>query len=244
MSHYFSNVTVFDGRTVKTKQGVHVAGGTIEWIGAHARAPQGRARAHRTSTARGRTLTPGLIDCHVHLSFDGGADFAGEAAGLTPGDRGDQGVAQRDAAPRARGHDRPRPGRGVLGDLRGRGARSIEGIVPGPRILAAGRALTVTGGHGHNLSLAREVDGADERPSGGPRGDQGRRPRDQGDGDRRGPHARDRRDVHRVHPGGAGGRGGRGAQVGAWRWPRTRSARRARGTPSSPGWTPSSTASR
>ena len=27
---------------------------------------------------RSRTLTPGLIDCHVHLCFDGSADFAGE----------------------------------------------------------------------------------------------------------------------------------------------------------------------
>ena len=82
MSHYFSNVTVFDGRTVKTKQGVHVAGGTIEWIGPHARAPR-IARAASEVDGTGRTLTPGLIDCHVHLSFDGGADFAGEAVGLT-----------------------------------------------------------------------------------------------------------------------------------------------------------------
>ena len=81
MSHYFSNVTVFDGRTVKTKQGVHVAGGTIEWIGPHARAPR-IARAASEVEGTGRTVTPGLIDCHVHLSFDGGADFAGEAVGL------------------------------------------------------------------------------------------------------------------------------------------------------------------
>ena len=66
MSHYFSNVTVFDGRTVKTKQGVHVAGGTIEWVGPHARAPR-VARAASEVEGTGRTLTPGLIDCHVHL---------------------------------------------------------------------------------------------------------------------------------------------------------------------------------
>ena len=39
--------------------------------------------------------------------------------------------------------------------------RSTTGIVPGPRVVAAGRALTVTGGHGHNVAFAREVDGAD-----------------------------------------------------------------------------------
>jgi imidazolonepropionase-like amidohydrolase len=35
------------------------------------------------------------------------------------------------------------------------------GLVPGPRILAAGHALTVTGGHGHNIAFSKEVDGAD-----------------------------------------------------------------------------------
>lgn len=53
-------------------------------------------------------------------------------------------------------------------DLGGRGdaviqvARGVErGLVRGPRILAAGRALTVTGGHGHSVGFAREVDGPD-----------------------------------------------------------------------------------
>ena len=36
-----------------------------------------------------------------------------------------------------------------------------EGRVPGPRVVAAGRALTITGGHGHNIGIGREVDGAD-----------------------------------------------------------------------------------
>jgi imidazolonepropionase-like amidohydrolase len=51
-------------------------------------------------------------------------------------------------------------------DLGGRGdsaiqvARGVElGLIAGPRILAAGRALTISGGHGHNIGIAREVDG-------------------------------------------------------------------------------------
>ena len=160
MSHYFSNITVFDGRTVKTKQGVHVAGGTIEWVGPHARAPR-IARAASDVEGSGRTLTPGLIDCHVHLSFDGGADFAGEAAGLT------QAIAAIKAARNATRHlangvTTVRDLGGVDSAICEVGRAVDEGIVPGPRILAAGRALTVTGGHGHNLSLAREVDGADD----------------------------------------------------------------------------------
>jgi len=38
--------------------------------------------AHEVDGA-GKTLTPGLIDCHVHLCFDGSADFAGEAREMT-----------------------------------------------------------------------------------------------------------------------------------------------------------------
>lgn len=160
MSHYFSNVTVFDGRTVKTKQGVHVTGGTIEWIGPHARAPR-VARAAAEVEGSGRTLTPGLIDCHVHLSFDGGADFAGEAVGLTPATAAIK--AARNATQHlAHGVTAVRDLGGVGSSICEVGRAVDEGIVPGPRILAAGRALTITGGHGHNLSLAREVDGADD----------------------------------------------------------------------------------
>jgi imidazolonepropionase-like amidohydrolase len=159
MSRYFSNVTVFDGRRVKLKQGVHVVGGTIEWTGAHVRAPR-IARAASEVEGTGRTLTPGLIDCHVHLSFDGGGDFAGEAIGLTPAKAAIKAV--RNAA-RHLEH-----GVTTVRDLGGPVsamcdvARAVDdAIVPGPRILAAGQALTVTGGHGHSV-FAREVDGPDD----------------------------------------------------------------------------------
>ena len=160
MSRYFSNVTVFDGRTVKTKQGVHVTGTTIEWLGAHARAPR-IARAASEVDGAGRTLSPGLIDCHVHLSFDGMGDFAGEAVGLTPAKAAIKAV--RNAGRHlARGVTTVRDLGGV-GSAMCDVARAVDdGVVPGPRVQAAGQALTVTGGHGHSLSLAREVDGPDQ----------------------------------------------------------------------------------
>jgi imidazolonepropionase-like amidohydrolase len=160
MGVYFSDVTLFDGRTVKTKQGVLVTGGTVEWVGAHARAPR-TARAAHEESGSGRTLSPGLIDVHVHLQYDGGADFAGEASELTPG------LAALKAAANLRRH--LEHGVTTVRDLGGLGAvscdvgRAVErGMIPGPRVFAAGRALTVTGGHGHNVGFAREVDGADE----------------------------------------------------------------------------------
>jgi imidazolonepropionase-like amidohydrolase len=160
MSLYIANVTVFDGRTVKTKQGVHVVGTAIGWVGAHARAPR-EARAAAAVDGAGRTLTPGLIDCHVHMIFDGRADFQGESVGMTPA------RAVIKAAGNAVRH--LRSGVTTVRDLGGLGSVVCElgvaideGLTPGPRILAAGRALTITGGHGHNLGLAREVDSPDD----------------------------------------------------------------------------------
>src|SRR6478672_2486355 len=76
-SSYFADLTVFDGARVRAHQGVLVDLDRIAWTGPHARAPR-EARAAREVGGPGRSLTPGLIDCHVHLCF------AGEAAGLTP----------------------------------------------------------------------------------------------------------------------------------------------------------------
>jgi imidazolonepropionase-like amidohydrolase len=160
MSFYVENVTLFDGRTVRSKQGVLVSGGTIEWVGPHVRAPRA-ARATATSVdGRGRTLTPGLIDCHVHLCFDGTADLKAEADALTPT------LATIKATANAARH--LASGVTTVRDLGGLGSVVCElaaaidrGLVPGPRVLAAGRALTVTGGHGHNIGVGREVDGAD-----------------------------------------------------------------------------------
>jgi imidazolonepropionase-like amidohydrolase len=144
MSHYFSNVGVFDGRTVKTKQGVHVAGGTIQWVGPHARAPR-VARAASEVEGNGRTLTPGLIDCHVHLAFDGGRDFAGEAVGLTAAKATIK--ATRNVVRHLEHGVTTVCDLGSVGSAMCEVGKAIdEGLITGARTLAAGQALTVTGG--------------------------------------------------------------------------------------------------
>jgi imidazolonepropionase-like amidohydrolase len=94
----------------------------------------------------GSTVLPGLIDCHVHLAFDGRPDPAATLAGL------DDDSLLRDMATRARqlldcGVTTVRD----LGDRRGLVLRLRDAIAaghrPGPRILAAGAPLTVPGGH-------------------------------------------------------------------------------------------------
>src|SRR5712691_11682743 len=157
MATYFSRVTAFDGRKVREKVGVLVSGGTIQWLGAHARAPRDARSAEEVEGA-GRTLTPGLIDCHVHLCFDGGADFVAEAA-----------VTEAYAAVKCVGNAARQIAAGVttVRDLGGLGAVVCEvgkaiadGRVLGPRVVASGQALTITGGHGWT-SFARQVDGPD-----------------------------------------------------------------------------------
>src|SRR5436190_4404600 len=83
MAAYFANVRLFDGRGVRDRIGILVHDGRIHWVGAHARAPR-RAREAAEITSNGGTVTPGLIDCHVHLCFDGEANFVGEASVSEP----------------------------------------------------------------------------------------------------------------------------------------------------------------
>ncbi len=154
---YISSVSLFDGRAVKRRAGVLIAGGRIRWVGAHARAPR-EARSAREVRGADRWLTPGLIDCHVHLCFDGGPDFVAEAR-----------VSEPYAAIKCVGNAERHLAAGVttVRDLGGLGAvvcevaRAIaDGRVQGPRVVASGQALTISGGHGWN-SFARQVDGPD-----------------------------------------------------------------------------------
>src|SRR2546429_3845197 len=157
MATYVSNVRLFDGERVRERAGVLASDGRIEWVGAHARAPRAAARATGIHGS-GRTLTPGLIDCHVHLCFDGSPDFVSEAA-----------VTEPYAAVKCVANARRQLEGGVttVRDLGGFGAvvcdvgRAIaDGRVDGPRVVASGQALTITGGHGWN-SFARQADGPD-----------------------------------------------------------------------------------
>jgi imidazolonepropionase-like amidohydrolase len=155
---YFSNVRLFDGRAVKQRAGVLVSDGAISWVGAHARAPRD-AKGAREVEGRDRTLTPGFIDSHVHMNFDGDADMVAEARALTPA---------RAAAKTIRNGTRHlAKGITTVRDLGGMDftvcdiAKAItDGIADGPGIIACGRALTITGGHGAGM-FAQEVDGPD-----------------------------------------------------------------------------------
>jgi imidazolonepropionase-like amidohydrolase len=102
----------------------------------------------------GKTVMPGLVDAHVHLSLSG-------AASIDPVlDASDVELALIEAA-----NARRTLAAGVTA-VRTMGARDLDvrvrehvnrGDLDGPRIVANCRSITITGGHGHHLG--REVDG-------------------------------------------------------------------------------------
>lgn len=132
--------------------------GRILYAGPTAGAPPPEAEGVVSEVHEG-TLIPGLIDCHVHLCFDGTADFAAEAREMN---------AARAALKAARNAGRAlRAGITTVRDLGGFELAMLDvaraqrtGVLTGARILTAPAVLTVTGGHGHFIGW--EVDSADE----------------------------------------------------------------------------------
>lgn len=119
----------------------------------------GAGRADTVIDGAGATVCPGLMNAHVHLCFDGTADP--EPAFLA---ETDVETALR-ALPRLA--ETLAAGVTTVRDLGGKETVTItlarliaQGIVRGPRIVAAGRVVTMTGGHGHWMGI--EVDGTDE----------------------------------------------------------------------------------
>jgi imidazolonepropionase-like amidohydrolase len=158
-SFLLRDVTVVDGTGAPPVPGqaVVVEGRRIVWIGPAVEAPT--TAPETVVDGGGRTVLPGLIDCHVHLGADGSPDtFA---------------MAAVDTVPKAT----LRAARGAVATLRA-GVTTVRdcgaadnvvvelageidrGLVPGPRVQAAGRVITMTGGHGY--FVGREADGPDE----------------------------------------------------------------------------------
>jgi len=147
---------IIDGTGAEPVRGraVVVEGGTITAVVDEARAPRGRG-----IDLAGHTLLPGLINCHVHLCFGAEADPVRPMR--------EESLAMTAVKALLRARETARAGVTTVRDLGGReyveiaARRAIqEGLIDGPRILAAGRPVCMTGGHGH--WLGREADGPDD----------------------------------------------------------------------------------
>ncbi|MBI4012456.1 MAG: amidohydrolase family protein [Candidatus Rokubacteria bacterium] len=135
-------------------QAVAVEADRIAGVGPRAAAPDARRL-----DLGGLTLLPGLVNAHVHLCLTGEADpvrlMASEPVALT--------------AIRATLHARASLEAGVttVRDLGGREYAELavraaigQGLVSGARVLAAGKVICMTGGHG--AWIGREADGPAE----------------------------------------------------------------------------------
>jgi len=158
MPRAITGALLFDGTggPPRPSQTVRWHRGRIEWVGADAEADL--AGVDPVIDAHGAAVLPGLIDAHVHLCFDATVE-------------GVEGVASEPmGAVRARSMHAARIllGAGIT-SARDQGSREgvavdvaraqRAGEIPGARILASGRGLTPTGGHGWMIGV--EADGPD-----------------------------------------------------------------------------------
>ncbi len=149
--------SVFDSEARTFRAGVDVlcVDGRVARVGAGLDA----AGAEEVDCA-GQFVLPGLIDCHVHLTFEGGPSEAETQRRLPLPIRAWR-AAEHARRTLAAGFTTVRD-LGAADQLNIHLANAIEsGLITGPRVLAAGLGVTMTGGHGHGW-IAREADGPDD----------------------------------------------------------------------------------
>ena len=133
-----STITITDGRITTVAPGLTPA-------------PAGA----RLVDLSGKTVLPGLIDMHVHLSGDPGGDFRDEA--VDPSEWSSLVGAKNARITALAGFTTVRDlGSPPLVGFALRRA-TAEGIIPGPRIVSSGPAISIIGGHGDVSGFRPEV---------------------------------------------------------------------------------------
>jgi imidazolonepropionase-like amidohydrolase len=158
----FRRVAVIDGTgdAPQPDRWVLIEDGRIAAVGPESSpGPQHEAAGRVTEIdGSGHSLLPGLINCHVHLCSDGSANMIRQVREdtvplATLRAVKNLGVALNSGVTTVRDC-------GAADDVAIELARAVaDGLISGPRILAAGRVITMTGGHGH--FIGREADGPD-----------------------------------------------------------------------------------
>ena len=111
------------------------------------------------SRSAGRWLTPGLMNAHAHACLDGGPDPETVLHGENRTQTVVRSIARLEATAPRRGDDHPRRRRTGRDDRSSSQRSSPTGEIAGPHMLASGRVITMTGGHG--WWIGRQADGPD-----------------------------------------------------------------------------------
>ena len=133
-----STITVTDGRIVSIAEG---------W--------QDGAADATVVQLPGKTVLPGLIDLHVHLTGDPGGDFWKEA--VEPAEWGVVVGAKNARLTALAGFTTVREAGSAQQTAFALRRGTAEGLIPGPRIVAAGVPLAIIGGHGDVNGFRPEV---------------------------------------------------------------------------------------
>ena len=133
-----STITVTDGRIVSIADGWQAA-------------PDGATLVQLP----GKTVLPGLIDLHVHLTGDPGGDFWKEA--VEPAEWGVVVGAKNARLTALAGFTTVREAGSAQQTAFALRRGTEEGLIAGPRIVAAGPPLAIIGGHGDVTGFLPEI---------------------------------------------------------------------------------------
>lgn len=153
-----SNATLVDGTGAVPRPAttVIIERGKLVWVGPDEVAPN--VPDHQALNVHGACLLPGLVNAHVHLCNDGADDLAAQISHDTVPIATVRAIANARAS-LDHGITTVRDCGAAHGTVIDVAAAIGAGLAEGPRVVAAGRVLTMTGGHGHYMGV--EVDGAD-----------------------------------------------------------------------------------
>ncbi|UVI40347.1 metal-dependent hydrolase family protein [Qipengyuania spongiae] len=133
-----STITVTDGRIVSVAPGYGTAPAGAEII-----------------DLKTKTVVPGLVDLHVHLTGDPGGDFWREA--VEPDEWGVVVGAKNARLTALAGFTTVREAGSAQETAFSLRRGTAEGMIPGPRIVAAGPPLAIVGGHGDVSGFRPEI---------------------------------------------------------------------------------------
>ena len=159
MAFVLKGATLIDGNggAPLNNAAVYVEGERIAWVGSASDLPPA-ARDAEQIDVRGKWLTPGLIDAHIHICYNG----SDSVFTLLEKHRDDLVLEAVDICERTLAH-----GVTTIRDVGGEQYIEMSlrnainrGFIRGPRMKLSGRVISMTGGHAH--FIAREADGPDE----------------------------------------------------------------------------------